>query len=63
MESGTIVKWLKSEGEQVEKGEALLGPRVAHREADDAGVELERAVEVVDLQLGDESCVHHGSRG
>ena len=26
MESGTIVKWLKSEGEPVQKGEALYEP-------------------------------------
>src|ERR1044072_6919032 len=48
MESGTIVKWLKSEGERVEKGEPLYEldtDQVAQEvEADAAGVVLKIAV-------------------
>jgi pyruvate dehydrogenase E2 component (dihydrolipoyllysine-residue acetyltransferase) len=56
MESGTIVKWLKSEGEQVEKGEPLYEldtEKVTQEvEADVAGVLLKIAVEKGEVPVG-----------
>ncbi len=57
MESGTIVKWLKSEGEQVEKGEPLYEldtEKVTQEvEADVAGVLLKIAVEQGEVPVGE----------
>src|ERR687885_831023 len=56
MESGTIVKWLKSEGEQVEKGEPLYEldtDKVTQEvEADAAGVLLKIAVSEGEVEVG-----------
>ena len=56
MESGTIVKWLKSEGEQVEKGEPLYEldtDKVTQEvEADASGVLLKIAVAEGEVQVG-----------
>src|SRR5947208_5939113 len=56
MESGTIVKWLKSEGEQVEKGEPLYEldtDKVTQEvEADASGVLLKIAVEEGEVEVG-----------
>jgi pyruvate dehydrogenase E2 component (dihydrolipoamide acetyltransferase) len=56
MESGTIVKWLKSEGEQIEKGEPLYEldtDKVTQEvEADASGVLLKIAVEEGEVEVG-----------
>jgi pyruvate dehydrogenase E2 component (dihydrolipoamide acetyltransferase) len=56
MESGTIVKWLKSEGEQVEKGEPLYEldtDKVTQEvEADASGVLLKIAVSEGEVEVG-----------
>src|SRR4051794_22430548 len=56
MESGTIVKWLKSEGDQVEKGEPLYEldtDKVTQDvEADASGVLLKIAVAEGEVQVG-----------
>src|ERR671932_311427 len=56
MESGTIVKWLKSEGEQVAKGEPLYEldtDKVTQEvEADAAGVLLKIAVQEGEVEVG-----------
>jgi pyruvate dehydrogenase E2 component (dihydrolipoamide acetyltransferase) len=56
MESGTIVKWLKSEGETVEKGEPLYEldtDKVTQEvEADASGVLLKIAVESGEVEVG-----------
>ena len=56
MESGTIVKWLKSEGESVEKGEPLYEldtDKVTQEvEADASGVLLKIAVPEGEVQVG-----------
>jgi pyruvate dehydrogenase E2 component (dihydrolipoamide acetyltransferase) len=56
MESGTIVKWLKSEGDQVEKGEALYEldtDKVTQEvEADASGVLLKIAVAEGEVPVG-----------
>ena len=56
MESGTIVKWLKSEGERVEKGEPLYEldtDKVTQEvEADASGVLLKIAVEEGEVDVG-----------
>jgi pyruvate dehydrogenase E2 component (dihydrolipoamide acetyltransferase) len=56
MESGTIVKWLKSEGESVEKGEPLYEldtDKVTQEvEADASGVLLKIAVAEGEVQVG-----------
>ena len=56
MESGTIVKWLKSEGERVEKGEPLYEldtDKVTHEvEADASGVLLRIAVQEGEVPVG-----------
>jgi pyruvate dehydrogenase E2 component (dihydrolipoamide acetyltransferase) len=56
MESGTIVKWLKSEGEQVEKGEALYEldtDKVTQEvEAEASGVLLKIAVAEGEVAVG-----------
>jgi pyruvate dehydrogenase E2 component (dihydrolipoamide acetyltransferase) len=56
MESGTIVKWLKSEGEQVEKGEALYEldtDKVTQEvEAEASGVLLKIAVTEGEVAVG-----------
>src|SRR5881398_432943 len=56
MESGTIVKWLKSEGDRVEKGEPLYEldtDKVTQEvEADFSGVLLKIAVEEGEVQVG-----------
>src|ERR1044072_6358022 len=57
MESGTIVKWLKSEGERVEKGEPLYEldtDKVTQEvEADASGVLLRVAVQEGEVPVGD----------
>src|SRR5436190_5985757 len=57
MESGTIVKWLKHEGEQVEKGEPLYEldtEKVTQEvEADFAGTLLKIAVEAGEVPVGE----------
>jgi pyruvate dehydrogenase E2 component (dihydrolipoamide acetyltransferase) len=57
MESGTIVKWLKSEGERVEKGEPLYEldtDKVTQEvEADAAGVLLKIAVQEGEVPVGE----------
>src|SRR5438270_1493528 len=56
MESGTIVKWLKSEGDQVEKGEPLYEldtDKVTQEvEADASGVLLKIAVAEGEVEVG-----------
>jgi pyruvate dehydrogenase E2 component (dihydrolipoamide acetyltransferase) len=56
MESGTIVKWLKSEGEKVEKGEALYEldtDKVTQEvEADASGVLLKIAIAEGEVEVG-----------
>src|SRR5256885_16256619 len=56
MESGTIVKWLKSEGDQVEKGEPLYEldtEKVTQEvEADASGVLLKIAVQEGEVEVG-----------
>jgi pyruvate dehydrogenase E2 component (dihydrolipoamide acetyltransferase) len=56
MESGTIVKWLKSEGEQVEKGEPLYEldtDKVTQEvEADASGVLLKIAIQEGEVEVG-----------
>src|SRR5919202_6462383 len=56
MESGTIVKWLKSEGDQVEKGEPLYEldtDKVTQEvEADAGGVLLKIAVREGEVEVG-----------
>ena len=56
MESGTIVKWLKSEGESVEKGEPLYEldtDKVTQEvEAEASGVLLKIAVPEGEVQVG-----------
>jgi pyruvate dehydrogenase E2 component (dihydrolipoamide acetyltransferase) len=56
MESGTIVKWLKSEGDQVEKGEPLYEldtDKVTQEvEADASGVLLKIAVQDGEVEVG-----------
>src|SRR5215212_5674018 len=56
MESGTIVKWLKSEGEPVEKGEPLYEldtDKVTQEvEADASGVLLKIAVAEGEVEVG-----------
>ena len=56
MESGTIVKWLKSEGEQVQKGEPLYEldtDKVTQEvEADASGVLLKIAVQEGEVEVG-----------
>src|SRR5256714_13923049 len=56
MESGTIVKWLKSEGEQVEKGDALYEldtDKVPQEvEAEASGVLLKIAVAEGEVEVG-----------
>src|SRR5436190_17022343 len=56
MESGTIVKWLKSEGESVEKGEPLYEldtDKVTQEvEADASGVLLRIAVQEGEVEVG-----------
>src|SRR5919202_7098738 len=57
MESGTIVKWLKSEGDQVEKGEPLYEldtDKVTQEvEADFGGVLLKIAVPEGEVPVGE----------
>src|SRR5918998_822286 len=57
MESGTIVKWLKSEGERVEKGEPLYEldtDKVTQEvEADAGGVLLRIAVSEGEVPVGE----------
>jgi pyruvate dehydrogenase E2 component (dihydrolipoamide acetyltransferase) len=56
MESGTIVKWLKSEGDQIEKGEPLYEletDKVTQEvEADASGVLLKIAVQEGEVEVG-----------
>src|SRR5919202_113943 len=56
MESGTIVKWLKSEGDEVEKGEPLYEldtDKVTQEvEADASGVLLKIAVQEGEVPVG-----------
>src|SRR6478736_9876464 len=56
MESGTIVKWLKSEGDQVEKGEPLYEldtDKVTQEvEAEASGVLLKIAVSSGEVEVG-----------
>src|SRR5437764_8534384 len=56
MESGTIVKWLKSEGDSVEKGEPLYEldtDKVTQEvEADASGVLLKIAVSSGEVEVG-----------
>jgi pyruvate dehydrogenase E2 component (dihydrolipoamide acetyltransferase) len=56
MESGTIVKWLKSEGEQVKKGEALYEldtDKVTQEvEAEASGVLLKIAIAAGEVEVG-----------
>src|SRR5215468_10502577 len=56
MESGTIVKWLKAEGEPVEKGEPLYEldtDKVTQEvEADASGVLLQIAVQEGEVPVG-----------
>src|SRR5437667_10384165 len=56
MESGTIVKWLKSEGDSVEKGEPLYEldtDKVTQEvEADASGVLLKIAVQEGEVEVG-----------
>ncbi len=56
MESGTIVKWLKSEGDKVEKGEALYEldtDKVTQEvEAEASGVLLKIAISEGEVEVG-----------
>ena len=56
MESGTIVKWLKSEGDKVEKGEALYEldtDKVTQEvEAEASGVLLKIAISSGEVEVG-----------
>src|ERR671936_823177 len=56
MESGTIVKWLKSEGDQVEKGEPLYEldtDKVTQEvEADASGILLKIAIAEGEVEVG-----------
>src|SRR5438045_2339499 len=56
MESGTIVKWLKAEGEEVEKGEPLYEldtDKVTQEvEADASGVLLKIAISEGEVEVG-----------
>src|SRR5260370_42686954 len=56
MESGTIVKWLKSEGDKVEKGEPLYGrdtDKVTQEvEAEASGVLLKIAISAGEVEVG-----------
>src|SRR2546423_850934 len=56
MESGTIVKWLKSEGDAVEKGEALYEldtDKVTQEvEAEASGVLLKIAISAGEVEVG-----------
>src|SRR5438132_13327146 len=56
MESGTVVKWLKAEGDRVEKGEPLYEldtEKVTQEvEADAAGVLLKSAVQEGEVPVG-----------
>ena len=56
MESGTIVKWLKSEGEQVQKGDALYEldtDKVTQEvEAEASGVLLKIAIPEGEVEVG-----------
>ena len=56
MESGTIVRWLKSEGDEVQKGEPLFEldtDKVTQEvEAEASGVLLEIAVEEGEVEVG-----------
>ena len=56
MEAGTIVKWLKAEGDQVEKGEPLYeldtGKVTQEVEADASGVLLRIAVQEGEVEVG-----------
>src|SRR3989454_3991360 len=56
MESGTIVKWLKSEGDKVEKGEPLYevdtDKATQEVEAEASGVLLKIAVEAGEVPVG-----------
>src|SRR2546425_11042556 len=56
MESGTIVRWLKSEGDKVEKGEPLYEldtEKVTQEvEADASGVLLKIAVQEGEVEVG-----------
>src|SRR5215472_10320630 len=56
MESGTIVKWLKSEGDRVEKGEPLFevdtDKATQEVEAEASGVLLRIAVESGEVPVG-----------
>src|SRR5436305_3243945 len=66
MEAGTIVRWLKSEGEPVEKGEPLFEldtDKVAHEvEAEAAGVLLKVAVAEGEVPVG-QTVAFIGSEG
>src|SRR5689334_23084226 len=57
MEAGTIVKWLKSEGERVEKGEPLFevdtDKATQEVEAEASGVLLKIAVESGEVPVGE----------
>ena len=68
MESGTIVRWLKQEGDQVEKGEALYEldtEKVTQEvEADASGVLLKiLAGEGEEIEVGKTDCRHRRGRG
>src|ERR671937_418127 len=56
MESGTIVKWLKSEGDQVQKGEPLYeldtDKVTQEEEADASGVLLKIAIPEGEVEVG-----------
>src|SRR5438105_11931048 len=56
MEAGTIVKWLKSEGERVEKGEPLFevdtDKATQEVEAEASGVLLKISVEAGEVPVG-----------
>src|SRR5258707_11278078 len=56
MESGTIVKWLKSEGEEVQKGDALYEldtDKVTQEvEAEASGVLLKIAIQEGEVEVG-----------
>src|SRR5881296_271831 len=67
MESGTIVKWLKSEGDPVEKGEPLYEldtDKVTQEvEADFSGVLLKIAVKVEEVPEFEERAEEEGAPG
>ena len=56
METGTIVKWLKAEGDRVEKGDALFevdtDKATQEVEAEDAGVLLKIVVASGEVPVG-----------